>query len=489
VLLRFAGAAGWVGGVLLGGGAALVLLALAGYGVESGYPRFQQLTHEKWSISGLVAASVIVWPTIIRFIPVFKSPAVQKILFKGILVLAGIIVPLLALSVFYLLRMLSDAHPGGTFDGTFWLEFIFVSSSAIALLLLNVNLTGPHKLYRDQLAKTFVARNLNDVLNLPLQKMNVSRAAPYHLINATLNLPSSKSAVIRDRKGDFFLFSKHWSGAPTIKYYRTGEWTSNGSEVDLATAMAVSGAAISPQMGLASIPTLSALLTLLNIRLGFWISRPRRTVFPTPGFSCLLREMTGLAMSEKMSWLNLSDGGHIENMGIYELLRRHCKFIVCVDGEADPASTFHGELTLVRHAQIDFGVRIEPRLDELRPGIETKLSRTHAQFFRIHYPPTGDDRQAGIGLMLYLKLSMTGEEAELLKRYRAMHPDFPHQTTLDQFYDEEQFEAYRQLGVHVAQGMFSPALIGYDGNPADVNEWFRQLAKNMLVPEKNNLSV
>jgi hypothetical protein len=91
--------------------------------------------------------------------------------------------------------------------------------------------------------------------------------------------------------------------------------------------------------------------------------------------------------------------------------------------------------------------------------------------------------------MLYLKLSMTGDEIELLKRYRTMHPDFPHQTTLDQFYDEEQFEAYRQLGVHVAQGMFSPALIGHGGNPADVSEWFKQLAKNMLEPEKASLSV
>ena len=113
--------------------------------------------------------------------------------------------------------------------------------------------------------------------------------------------------------------------------------------------MAISGAAVSPQMGPNSVSSLSALMTLLNLRLGYWISNPKIASKVSPGFLCLLREMTGIGMNEKKPWLNLSDGGHIENMGLYELLRRRCKFIVCVDGEADPRSTFEGQLTLVRH--------------------------------------------------------------------------------------------------------------------------------------------
>ena len=222
-------------------------------------------------------------------------------------------------------------------------------------------------------------------------------------------------------------------------------------------------------------------MTLLNIRLGFWIANPkRRTPLGPPGFSCIVREMTGAFMSERKTWLNISDGGHIENMGLYELLRRRCKFIICVDGEADPESTFHGQLTLVRHAQIDFGIRIEPRLDEMRPDPHSRFSRTHAQLFRIRYPATTGGRAAGLGLMLYLKLSLTGDEAELLKRYRLLNPDFPHQSTLDQFYDEEQFEAYRQLGVHVAEGTFARALMTRNLRPSTVKEWFEQLAVNML---------
>jgi hypothetical protein len=194
--------------------------------------------------------------------------------------------------------------------------------------------------------------------------------------------------------------------------------------------------------------------------------------------------MTGTGMTENSPWLNLSDGGHIENMGIYELLRRRCKFIVCVDGEADPQSTFEGQLTLVRHAQIDFGVRLEPRLDDIRLDPQSKFSRTHSHLLRIHYPAAGPNQPAAIGLMLYLKLSLTGDETEILKRYRTINPEFPHQSTVDQFYDEEQFEAYRQLGVHVAEGAFSPALLTKDIHPKDVASWFRQLAGNMLEPTK-----
>jgi hypothetical protein len=103
-------------------------------------------------------------------------------------------------------------------------------------------------------------------------------------------------------------------------------------------------------------------------------------------------------------------------------------------------------------------------------------------FCRIHYPPVGGE-PAAIGLIVYIKLSVTGNESELIQRYRTLHSDFPHQTTLDQFFDEEQFEAYRQLGAHVAESLFHPALMKGNTHPATVPQWFRQLAENLLEPE------
>jgi len=458
--------------------------------LEWGYTKLRS-PHEA-TLSVVIAMVAVIAPVIARFLPVFRNERYRKALFKITLYTAGLVVPLLAVLTFYMLRDLGSSkivpdaswlNPLRYAGGQFVLVLVFAVSALVSFLLINVNLTGPHKLYRDQLAKTFIWPS--DGSDIWLKQMNPECRAPYHLINATVNLPSSTSPVLRDRKGDFFLFSKCWSGSRAVSYSATDDWKANGRPVDLATVMAVSGAAASPQMGLGSFPTLSALMTLLNIRLGFWIANPKRPApWGPPGFSCIVREMAGAFMSERNTWLNISDGGHIENMGLYELLRRRCKFIICVDGEADPASTFHGQLTLVRHAQIDFGIQIEPRLDEMRPDPHSRFSRTHAQLFRIKYPITMDGRSAGLGLMLYLKLSLTGDEAELLKRYRALNPDFPHQSTIDQFYDEEQFEAYRQLGVHVAEGAFARALMTRNPHPSNVREWFEQLAANMLEPAR-----
>ena len=425
-------------------------------------------------------------PQVIRYLPVLRNPQLRTTVLQVLLVTAGVVIPLLAVVLFYTFCTLV-----GVVWPEDWAIYLLAGLPAVftfvSVFLLNINLTGPHRLYRDGLARTFVQTCEDDDKPVKLTDTNVRNRGPYHLINATLNVPSSDAPALRDRRSDFFLFSKHWCGSPVISYYPTEKWQTDGEPVDLATAMAISGAAISANMGLGSMPSLRALLTFLNVRLGFWIRHPDHfSFFHSPGFFCLLREMTGIAMSERKPWLNLSDGGHIENMGAYELLRRRCKYIICVDGEADPGYTFGGLLTLVRHAQIDFGIRLEPRTEQIRPDAETKSSHSHATLFRIHYPSLGD-QPAGLGLFLYMKLSLTGNESELIKRCRIDHPSFPHQTTLDQFYDEEQFEAYRQLGMHIADGLFSRALMtmpeGWVAQPYTIKEWFRALAANLLEPE------
>jgi hypothetical protein len=483
--LRF----GWgakAGSNIVAVGAGAIIIALLTFIVSKGYELLGEITSDNWQAAIYLAALAFAIPLIAKFIPIFNSLHSKNILLKYSLILAAIIVPLVSLALLYTLKTVGNLSQLSTISwlsGQTLLILIIVTCSIISQCL-NVNLTGLHKLYRDQLAKTFVESDRNPD-DLPLQFVNNSHRAPYHIINATVNLPSSKNRTLRDRRGDFFIFSKHWCGSAATGYSSTDKWKSNSVGVDLATAMAISGAAVSPQMGPNSVSSLSALMTLLNLRLGYWISNPKIASKKSPGFLCLLREMTGIGMNENNPWLNLSDGGHIENMGIYELLRRRCKFIVCVDGEADPRSTFEGQLTLVRHAQIDFGVRLEPRLDDIRLDPKSTLSRTHSHLLRVHYPDAGPGKPEAIGLMLYLKLSLTGNETELLKRYRSISPEFPHESTLDQFYTEEQFEAYRQLGVHVAEGVFSKALLDENITPADVREWFKQLAKNMLEPTDN----
>ena len=474
-----------LGGELLGYVLAATLLLSAAWLVALGYENIPAwfASHSitswiksHWLVSSGIGGLSIAGPAVLRFLPVIRTPSVRKITLKVLLWIAGLIVPLGALSLFYAFWSLADTKQEV-------LGIITISSAIIAIVVLNINLTGPHRLYRDRLAATFIKRAEGGDQTIPLTSINPSHTAPYHLINTALNLPSSTSPALRDRKCDFFLFSKHWCGSPTAGYLETSKWKTNGDPADLATAMAISGAAVSSYMGLGSMPTLTALLIFLNVRLGFWIRNPNHKKGPqTPGFLCLLREMFGFEMSEDKAWLNLSDGGHIENMAVYELLRRRCKYIVCVDGEADPEFTFQGLMTLTRHAQIDFGIRIRSTLGELKPDPKTKCSRVHVVLCPIDYPDDGPGRPVAKGLLLYLKLSVTGNEPELIRRYHINHPEFPHQTTLDQFFDEEQFEAYRQLGAHIADSLFSRAITNGNTTPATIAQWFRQIAANLLMP-------
>ena len=305
-----------------------------------------------WSKSGFAGLSLgavaALVPIVLRYVPLLERPAVRVAVTKVALVVAGIFVPLLGIAVFFTLCAIGRIEKLGSFlvlgaiNGEQALWILAALLTLVAILVLNINLTGPHRLYRNGLSKAFVERDENKDMDFPLKDLNPNGTAPYHLINAAANLPSSQTPSLRERKCDFFLFSKYWSGSPVVGYQPTRDWMMNGKPADLATAMAISGAAFSANMGLGSIAPLRALLAFLNVRLGFWIRQPQLsglwglTKWKHPGFLCLLREMGGVGMAENHRWLNLSDGGHIENLAIYELLRRRCKFIVCVDGESDP---------------------------------------------------------------------------------------------------------------------------------------------------------
>ena len=188
----------------------------------------------------------------------------------------------------------------------------------------------------------------------------------------------------------------------------------------------------------------------------------------------LLLEMIS-RLDETHKWVNLSDGGHIENLAAIELLRRRCKFIIVGDGEADPKLHFNGMATLIRYARIDLGIQIEIDLDDLRlSGGENdgdRRSREHFALGRIKYPG-GEE-----GYLLYLKSSYTGDEDEVIKEYRHRNPDFPHEPTADQFFDENQFEAYRALGQHIGEKALEIAPVSSDKilSFAEMDEWFSAL--------------
>jgi hypothetical protein len=521
------GAAGWVffwvvrkpsqsprkSGATIAGGSFLFVAVLVAWGIDHAFQLLLPgLQGSAWSLAALrlaihdgplgrdaslgwfgAAALGSLVPALLRFLPLLERPMVRKAAMLVALAIAGVAVPVLGLCVFLALYTVGGVRAGagaGPLDWVVWLGMATAALGALLALVVNINATSPHRIYRRGLSRTFVEPALvgAHVQNRRLPLAELADHGPYHLVNATVNLPRSTHPTLRDRGCDFFLLSKHFLGSPAVRYAPTAQWRMDTESPDLATAMAISGAAFSSNMGLGSIAPLRALLAFLNVRLGYWIHHPRHArrcwLDAYPRFLCLLYEMTGWNLHHDQPWLNLSDGGHIENLGVYELLRRRCKFVVCVDGESDPQHTFHGLMTMVRHAQIDLGVRIAPDLRELRPDPKTGVCRSHYHLCRIAYPPRAGGGEQEQGLLLYLKLSLTGNEGELVTRYRGQNPTFPHQTTLDQFFDDEQFEAYRQLGVHVAEGLFGPAMmqdhLGNETSPVRVREWFRRLAEKLL---------
>ena len=599
-------------------------------------------------------------------------------------------------------------------------KVIFVSLLMVVIwlgcwLTVDVNLTSIHGLYRDRLASAFlVGKNtkgdidIEDDIDLDdICCYDAGSTAPYHLINAALNLQGSQDPCIRDRFSDFFIFSKRFIGGSRTGYCRSEIMEQVFPQMDLATAMAISAAAASPNMGRSTSPFLVAFMTLVNIRLGFWVPNPglleetgrrphpaddnlRRAtkrgftfdeVFETEleeiekrwdlvypdgsrrrnmnglvnadpatehglvgiGFSgggirsavfnlgvtqalcqygafehldymstvsgggylgssistlmrsraksdvagtvkvaaqngqtvvfvepedagttqrtyrfpvdttlvvedgqrieagqplvklraawgksdfdgtvtAVERASTGAShvtvrgqqsiehrayvfsrfdsvvvekgdtvkagqnlvqrhntLGERFRWrirpvsflwemlskldethrcVNLSDGAHIENLAAIELLRRRCKYIIIGDGEADPHLHFSGLATLMRCAYIDLGIDIKIDLDAIRlrkpngDGDDGATSGAHWTLGTITYPSKARNGKGEEGYLLYLKSSFSGDESEMIREYRHRNPAFPHQSTADQFFDEDQFEAYRALGHHIAE--------------------------------------
>lgn len=339
-------------------------------------------------------------------------------------------------------------------------------------LFIDANMISLNGFYRDRLSKAYLFQNDNNKKNdndnddivsndgQKISKLNDENSiAPYHLINTALNVPKSSDRDLRGRDTDFFTFSKHYSGSEITGYCKTEDMEKKDPHVNLGTAMAISGAAAAPEMGTMGMSQFTFIMTLLNIRLNYWVPNPSYIVrgkfmhrFTGPGY--LLKEAIR-DLSEKSKKVYLSDGGHIENSAIYQLLKRRCGLIIAVDVEGDPNMRFKGLSTLMRYAKIDMGIDIDIDLKKIYKN-EEGLSKEHWTVGKITYPnKTGDREDSETGYLLYIKSSLKGDENEYIKAYRREHPIFPHQSTADQFFTETQFEVYRALGEKIADGILN----------------------------------
>lgn len=318
---------------------------------------------------------------------------------------------------------------------------------------------------------------------------------PFPLINANVVMVNAEDSRRRFRGGDNFILSPYVCGSTATGYVPTAAFMAD--ELTLATAMAVSGAAVNPYTGASGFgPTrhraVSAVMTLFNMRLGLWVRNPstsdddgsgsRRPTAWTPGLATL---WPGAKIyHEDTPWQELTDGGHFAQLGLYELVRRRCPLIICVDAGEDGDYGYRDVTIELRRIEQDFRVRcLFGEDDTIRPtkkgvGFAAGLELCEKPYVvgKLLYPTVdngeGKPHLAEFeGMVIYLKSSLFQELPLDVLTYARQKPKFPHQTTVDQLFDEVQFEAYRQLGWAIAQKMLDDGVLKKAREDVDAKGW------------------
>lgn len=368
--------------------------------------------------------------------------------------------------------------------------------------VINPNRFSLHAMYRDRLIRAYLGASNRERNPNPFTGFDEDDNPKMHglwleekfhrkllpVVNVALNLVHGEKLAWQERKAASFTVSPLHCGSYAVGYRKTDGSPAYGSEasgaaaagprdkrpegplyggqdgISLGTAIAISGAAASPNMGYHSSPLVTFILTLLNVRLGAWLGNPGPAGDNTfhlgyPKFSVrpLISEAFGLT-DESNRHVYLSDGGHFENLGLYEMVLRRCHYIVVSDAGQDPACSFADLGGAVRKIRIDLGIPIEfgsmsifSRSDE----IKDKSGRSCA-IGRIRYSVVDqlkDGPEIDDGVLIYIKPACYGDEPRDIYEYFKGNEAFPHESTADQFFSESQFESYRMLGVHTMENI------------------------------------
>jgi len=269
-------------------------------------------------------------------------------------------------------------------------------------------------------------------------------------------------------------------GAESTGYIPTNQYV--GNTMDLATAMAISGAAVNPNSYVTRSRPVSFLMTLLNLRLGYWIRNPKRPAsfngfFSRPWwFIYMLYEILGNGLNENYRHVHLADGGHFENLGLYELVRRRCRFIIISDAAADPDYGFLDLAKVIEMVRVDFGAKVMLSTDSLVPQGEKRYSERAFAVGSIQYID-----QAEPAKLIYIKTTITKGLSEDIYGYRRANPTYPDESTADQFFDETQFEAYRELGFQIGEALCS------GGPHQDIESLFNSVEELAKIYESKNI--
>jgi hypothetical protein len=405
--------------------------------------------------SGLTAAT--------KAAEALKNVSLSRIASGAAVIFALILATLLSLAGQKAAMLLGSNRANPSIAIELVLMIVLVGGAFLVSLFVNVNRFSLHALYRNRLVRAFLGSaraterhadpftgfDPNDDLRMAEVVPITGQSRLFHVINTALNVVSAENPAWQERKAESFAITRLFSGNPIVRYQPTATYGDRHGGISLGTAMAISGAAVSPNEGYNSSRLIGFLLMLFNVRLGWWLGNPREKHFrlegPTWGIVPALKELAG-ATTDEGEWVYLSDGGHFENLGLYEMIRRRCRFIVISDASCDPKCTFEDLGNATRKAYIDFGVSIEFEKLSIQPRQTPPAAGVSCAIGSIKYP--GSDR---LGWLLYIKPTYHGTERADIRSYAAAHGKFPHESTTEQWFSESQLESYRALGANVVE--------------------------------------
>lgn len=390
-------------------------------------------------------------------------------------------------------------------NGSGYLRGGFVGLLAVAFgtgFLTNLNYISLNRLYRDRIAEAFMpdAKTIDDPTspNKPStgsDKLKLcdswapegfTPVGPYHLINTNVILVNDAQAKYALRGGDNYILAPLYSGSEATGWVKTEHLA--GGEITIPSAVAASGAAANPNTGMSGRgPSraffVSLAMNLLSIRLSYWVPNPffktgklgqwlattprAHHFYPNAPYS-----LFKLGYKKESDWLELSDGGHFENNGLYEMIRRQAGLIIVCDGGQDLGTTFETLGNALERATADFGAKFDFDIDVAGGSTghstpEDTIPKTSDGTYppgakyadrgyfmaRIRYASAGGWNNEG--LLIYLKSSMLKSLSPVTKSYKGRFPDFPNQTTADQFFGPDQSNAYRDAGFKAADQMLN----------------------------------
>jgi hypothetical protein len=348
-----------------------------------------------------------------------------------------------------------------------WRDYLpFLYAPALLFLgiamswFINVNRFSLHTMYRNRLIRAFLGASnaqrqphpftgFDEDDNLDMHALSVER--PLHVVNIALNVTRTDNLAWQERKAQSFTVTRLHAGSKELGYQPADTY---GKGLKLGTAVTISGAAANPNCGYNSSPLVTLLMTLFNLRLGWWLPNPGaagRGIWqePAPRFAAgpLYAEALGLT-SEQYPWVNLSDGGHFENLGLYEMVLRRCHRVVVIDAGQDGKYVFEDLGNAVRKIRIDLGIPIAIDIERIVPEDADHTQPLFCALGTIDYAAV--DPSAPAGQLVYIKPLITAGVPTDIRNYRSAHGDFPHESTSDQFFSESQLESYRMLGWHAA---------------------------------------